>query len=128
MYQKLSEEEMLQYVTDHWNSIPIKRREKIKDKALRSQYNTVCHYVEREALKRNLKVESDGDTLFIRKFRKLLEEKRPTKEELEKVVGMCKEWCDEDAKREKELARVNREIARLEKLKESLELPSLSNQ
>lgn len=84
---RLTDKEKLQFIQEHWDVVPERRRARLAERTIAAQYTSVCKYVKRDAWNK----EKGDDTYPIYTLKRVLKYKKLTKQDL---VLMMHLLCD----------------------------------
>ena len=111
----INAEEMAAFVQEHLDAVPTVMKSRFVKLEPEKQYERMLHYVELQKLKE----ESASLTKIAYKVKQLFDQKKANREDAISVMEFCKRFIE--ICKERELAEVNEEIARLTELKSKLE-------
>ena len=109
------EQKMQQFVTENIALVPKVMKNRFEKLDAKTQFIRMQHYVEVQKLKE----EFASLTKIAWKVKQLFDQKKANREDAISVMEFCKRFID--TCKERELAEVNEEIARLTELKSKLE-------
>lgn len=104
-----------QFVKKNLHLVPTVMKSRFQKMDLESQYTRMQHYVEMQKLRE----ENASLTKIASKVKQLFISKKANSQDAHSVIEFCKKYID--TCKEKELAEINEQIAKLQTLKENLE-------